>query len=294
MTVPAAPQTDDPVSGTLPDPNAIAPSPADTPEVLFAPAIGYHDLEKSTDTAIAFGRVLMECGAPVRVIEQGAKLVAQGLGVRPIGLRTGYASLTMTVSGGGHRVTRMRPVARHGVNHRLDRAVRTLAEDVAASGGHWEEVRARLDRLIAETPRYSPIVVAVATGAACAGFGQLLGMDWPATAPVFLAGTVGQWARHTLLLKGVNLFVMAAIVAFVSAALGGLMALGAGSASVGTATIASTLLLVPGVPATNAQTDIIEGFPTVGSARAVTVAMLMIFASCGIWFADALIRGIVQ
>ena len=55
------------------------------------------------------------------------------------------------------------------------------------------------------------------------------------------------------------------------------------------ALIASTLLLVPGVPATNAQTDIMEGFPTVGSARAVSVAMIMVFATIGIWGAEAVL-----
>ncbi len=53
--------------------------------------------------------------------------------------------------------------------------------------------------------------------------------------------------------------------------------------------IASTLLLAPGVPATNAQTDIVEGFPTVGSARAVSVAMIMVFATIGIWGAEAVL-----
>ena len=33
-------------------------------------------------------------------------------------------------------------------------------------------------------------------------------------------------------------------------------------------TLASILLLVPDVPSTNAQTDIMDGYPTMGSARA--------------------------
>ncbi len=55
------------------------------------------------------------------------------------------------------------------------------------------------------------------------------------------------------------------------------------------AMMASILLLVPGVPATNAQTDIMDGFPTVGSARAVWVVMVMVFASAGFWLARALL-----
>jgi hypothetical protein len=77
--------------------------------------------------------------------------------------------------------------------------------------------------------------------------------------------------------------------AFIAGALGGFGARAAGSASAEMALIASTLLLVPGVPATNAQTDIMEGFPTVGSARAVSVAMIMVFATIGIWGAEAVL-----
>jgi uncharacterized membrane protein YjjP (DUF1212 family) len=270
-----------------------SPAGGDILPFALAASQAFHDLEKTADTAIAFGRVLMECGASVKVIEEGARLVVRGLGARPIGLRTGYASLTLTVSAGGHRVTRMRPVGRHAVNHRLDRAVRQLALDVAENGGTHVDVRARLDKLVAETPRYPPTIVAIGTGAACAAFGQLLGMDWAATGPVLAAGSIGQMTRHLLLHRGVNLFIMAAIVAFIAATLGGLGAAVLDSAHVTLAAVASTLLLVPGFPATNAQTDIMDGFPTVGSARAVGVAMLMVFTACGIWCAETVIRAVL-
>ena len=53
--------------------------------------------------------------------------------------------------------------------------------------------------------------------------------------------------------------------------------------------MASILLLVPGVPATNAQTDIMDGYPSMGSARAVTVIMIMVFATAGIWLAEVVL-----
>ena len=49
------------------------------------------------------------------------------------------------------------------------------------------------------------------------------------------------------------------------------------------AMIASILLLVPGVPAVNAQSDILEGHPTLGGARAMTVAMTLVFVAAGLW-----------
>jgi uncharacterized membrane protein YjjP (DUF1212 family) len=86
-----------------------------------------------------------------------------------------------------------------------------------------------------------------------------------------------------------NVFIVAGGIAFLSALLGGLGAMASGSATVPLATMASILLLVPGVPATNAQTDIMDGYPTMGSARAVWVLMIMIFAATGVWFAEALL-----
>ena len=141
-----------------------------------------------------------------------------------------------------------------------------------------------------ETPRYPPWLVAIATGAACAAFGRLLGVDWLAFLPILVAGALAQRLRHTLLLRGLNVYVVAALIAFFAATAGGLGARLVGSASINIAMMASTLLLVPGVPATNAQTDIMEGYPTVGSARAVSVAMIMIFVACGVWCAEAVMR----
>lgn len=49
------------------------------------------------------------------------------------------------------------------------------------------------------------------------------------------------------------------------------------------------LLLVPGVPSLNAQNDILGGRPTLGSARAVWVAVILMFITAGVWFAQGLL-----
>ena len=220
----------------------------------------HRDLEKIANVALKVGRVLMECGGRVSVVREGMRLTAQGLGAQVVGERVGYASLTLTVGAGEETITRMIDVGPHGVNYRLDVAVRRYATQLVQQGGAPQEVSETIDRLARETPRYPLWVVAPATGLACAAFGRLLGVDWPAFVPVFLAGALGQWVRVRLRIRGTNACL-----------------------------IAATLLLVPGVPATNAQTDIMEGFPTVGSARAVSVAMIMVFATIGIWGAEAVL-----
>ena len=122
--------------------------------------------------------------------------------------------------------------------------------------------------------------------------GELLGTDGLAFLPVLLASGVGQYVRHHLLRIGTNLFVVTAAVSLFTASMGGLGAHLTGSGTVDLAMFASTLLLVPGVPATNAQADVMDGYPTLGSARAVTVLMVMAFVTTGIWLARILAGGV--
>jgi uncharacterized membrane protein YjjP (DUF1212 family) len=249
----------------------------------------HRELERIAMTALRMARLLIECGAAVRVVHQGAFLVIRGLGVEPVGIRTGYASQEITVSSGSNTITRMMTVGPHGVNYRLDHALRTLATRVSQGGMSVEEVEAEMDRIVAASPRHPIWVVALAVGIACAAFGRLLGIDWLAFGPVFVAGVVGQGARMLLLRRGHNAYVTAAVIAFLASGIAGFGAHFSGSTTVNLAMMASILLLVPGVPATNAQTDIMEGFPVMGSARAVSVLMVMIFATTGVWLAELLL-----
>jgi uncharacterized membrane protein YjjP (DUF1212 family) len=249
----------------------------------------HRQLEKIAMTALRMARVLVECGARVRVVHQGASLVARGLGVEPIGLRTGYASQEITVRSGDNTITRMMTIGPHGVNHRLDHAMRALAVRVSQGGMGADEADAEMDRLTRETSRHPLWLVALAVGLACAAFGRLLGIDWAAFTPVLLGGGLGQAWRMILLRRGINAYVVAAAIAFAAAAIACEGARLAGSSTLNLAMMAAILLLVPGVPATNAQTDIMDGYPSMGSARAVSVIMVMIFATCGVWLAQAML-----
>jgi len=247
-------------------------------------------LARIAHVALQVGAILAQSGASVRVVHDGTQMVAAGLGVEVLGMRSGYASFEITLARGPHTMTRMLQIGPHGVNHRLDFAVRDLVVRAAQGGMSPDAIEAELKRLQRDTPRHPPWLVAIATGAACAAFGRLLSADWPAFVPVLAAASVGQGIRHLLLRRSVNVFVVAAIVGCLSAALGGLGARLSGSATIELAMIASTLLLVPGVPSTNAQTDVMDGYPTMGSARAVTVIMIMVFSVTGLWLAEFLLR----
>lgn len=254
----------------------------------------HRDLERIANVALRAGRIAMESGAAASATKAVTSAVARGLGAEEVALRLGYASLAITVVGGGNSITRMSGVGRLGVDQRRDTEVRRLAERIERDGAaDVDTIQADLDRILRDTPRHPEWLVATATGLACAAFGRLLGVDWAAFVPVLVAGAAGQVLRHRLLSRGANLFVVVGLVAFVAAGLGGLGALALRSNAVGMAMMASTLLLVPGVPATNAQTDIMDGHPTLGSARAVWVVMVMVFAATGFWLARAALGGLL-
>jgi uncharacterized membrane protein YjjP (DUF1212 family) len=229
------------------------------------------------------GRVLMECGASARIVDEYVSRTARGLGADRVDLRIGYASMAITVGVGPDGMTRMRKVGSLGVNQRLDRAVRQLSARIERGELDTVDGRAELERLVRETPRHPGWFIDMAVGLACAAFGRLLGVDWVGIGPVFAAAAFGQWFRRQLHRRQANVFISATLVAFVASVLSGLGAKLAGSHTVETAMVAAVLLLVPGVPSLNAQNDILDGRPTLGSARAVWVAIILVFLTAGVW-----------
>jgi uncharacterized membrane protein YjjP (DUF1212 family) len=234
--------------------------------------------------------MLMEAGASATGVKRIVETVALGLGANRVDLRIGYASLAITIGIGDAGITRMRQVGTLGVNQRLDHELWSLAKRVSHRELTVDQTRNELARLAKETPRHSPLFMAVAVGLACAAFGRLLNVDWVATGPIFLASTFGQLIRRELLTRHVNVFICVTLVSLFSSVLGGLGARWAGSATITAAMISSILLLVPGVPAVNAQMDILEGHPTLGSARAVSVAMILVFMAAGLWVGQMLVN----
>jgi uncharacterized membrane protein YjjP (DUF1212 family) len=251
--------------------------------------MGYAPIDDIAMVALDAGRLSMEAGASGRSVEELVERIAHALGAEHVDLRIGYASLSIMIGIGGVSVARMCRVGPHGVNQRRDLALRALASRVSSGELDLAATRAALQSLPRDTPRHPAWLVAIAVGIACAAFGQLLGLDWPGTLPVFLASTLGQVVRGHLLARGANVFLVVNVVAFFSSALGGWGARCAGSRVVDIAMIASVLLLVPGVPALNALNDILEGKPTLGSARTVSVAVVLVFVTVGIWLGKTLI-----
>ena len=259
--------------------------PADQDPVIYR----HRELEQIAIASLGCARVLMETGSRVKVAQECCRLLAIGLDAEMSGIRVGYASIALTLGSGANTITRMVTVNRHGVDYRLNQAVRDLVVTASANGLQPAEITARLDATVAGSKRHPLWFVVVAVGLACAAFGGLLGIDPGAFGPVFLAGALGQFVRHRMLAGDINPYVATVATAFVASVTCGVGARMAGSGTVDVAMIAATLMLVPGVAATNAQADVLDGLPTLCSARAISVFMTMLFAATGIFVAQAVL-----
>lgn len=239
--------------------------------------------------SLEFGRLLMEAGSSGRHVDESIAKVAVGLGAERVDVRVGYASLAVTLGLESDVVTRMSRVGPLGVNESLRHALSTATARIGQGGLGVMEARSELNRLVKDSPRYPDLLVALTVGIACAAFGRLLSVDWAGVAPIFLAAALGQMVRRQLARSNINVFISATAVAFLGAVLCGFGARLAGSQMVATAMIATVLLLVPGVPAFNAGYDILAGRPTLGSARAVWVMVMLMFMTVGVWLAQGLL-----
>ncbi|WP_210245170.1 threonine/serine exporter family protein [Martelella alba] len=248
-------------------------------------------LEKVAMTALEAGRLLMETGAKSSVVRAGVQKVAEGLGVRSVHVRVGFASIAVTVGDGVCTSTHMLGVGHHGVNMRINHAVREVCSLVGRGGMTVEEVLGRFKEITMTTGKHAKWFNVFAAGLACAAFGRLLGADWAAFVPTLIASMVGQYIRLMMIERHFNAFVVTAFVAFAAAVLSGIGATLLGSSMIDTSMSAAVLMLVPGVPSMNAQTDIMEGFPTLGSARFVTVTMILLFITVGVGAAHIALGG---
>jgi uncharacterized membrane protein YjjP (DUF1212 family) len=246
-------------------------------------------LEEIAMLTLEFGRLVMEAGASARHVDEITTQVAVGLGAERVDLRVDYGSLAITIGAGPDAVTRMRRVGPLSANETLHRSLSDAAARIGRGVFTLTEARAELTHLRQNSPSHPDWFVAVAVGVACAAFGRLLGVDGVGVAPILIASALGQMVRRQLALHHVNVFISATAVAFLGSALCGLGARWVGSQTLATDIIAPVLLLVPGVPAFNAEYDILEGHPTIGGSRAIWVVVMVIFMTVGVWLAQGLL-----
>src|SRR5271166_4196615 len=99
------------------------PAPLTTHDAVV---LNHQELEQIAEAALLVARRLMETGSRAEVVHEACALVARGLGCDRVNLRSGYASLEITLDSGANTITRMIEVGPLGVNYRLNQAIRDL------------------------------------------------------------------------------------------------------------------------------------------------------------------------
>jgi len=239
--------------------------------------------------ALQFGKLLMESGASARQVEEIVADVSTGLGAKASELRVGYASLAVTVNRDDQTLTFMRKIGPPGVNQALYQHLWRSAARIRKGECSVAQASEEVNRVANSCSPHSAIVTSIAAGIACAAFGRLLDVDWSAIGPIFGASLLSQLVRRQLAHWRINAFLAVTIVAFIGSLLAGTGARWMGIQTVARDMVVSVLLLVPGVPAFNAQFDMLEGRPTLGSARAAVVAATLIFMTAGVWLAGGVL-----
>ncbi len=246
-------------------------------------------LESIARLCLKVGRMLMEWGANARVISTSIDSMARGLGCTWVEIYCQHSAITIMLQRGSESLTHMGKVGEHGVNLRGGEAVLKIADATSRGTLTCAEAYERLKSIPSSVHKYPLWLVCAATGLACAAFGRLLGMDWASFLPVLTGAAFGQWIRVAMFARQMNFYFVVITVAFSSSLIAGMGCRMLGGSKMEIATVAATLLLIPGPAMLNSQIDALDGKPNLAVARAFRIVQIIIFLTLGLIGAQRLI-----
>lgn len=247
-------------------------------------------LDKVAKLSLTIGRMLLEWGANAHTVQTAIASAARGLGCDTAEVYCQHAAVMVMLRRGSESCMQMGKVGEHGINLRRAEALLRVVDEVVAGHLDCDAALAKMAKVPADAGAYRTAIVCLATGLGCAAFGRLLGADTIAFAPILVGAATGQFLRHTMLSRKMNLFLMVTVVSFVSALIAGLGGRALGDSHLEITTAASILLLVPGPAILNAQVDAIDGRPNLAAARGLRVIFILLFMTVGFLLAQHVIH----
>lgn len=247
-------------------------------------------LDKVAKLSLTIGRMLLEWGANAHTVQTAIASAARGLECDTAEVYCQHAAVMVMLRRGNESCMQMGKVGEHGINLRRAEALLRVVDEIVAGHLDCDGALARIAKIPTDAGAYPTAIVCLSTGLGCAAFGRLLGTDTVAFAPILVGAAAGQFLRHTMLTRKMNLFLMVTVVSFVSALIAGLSARALGDSHLEITTIASILLLVPGPAVLNAQVDAIDGRPNLAAARALRVAFILLFMTLGFLVAQRVLN----
>lgn len=242
------------------------------------------------DLALWAGQLLLQHGADCYLIEETTHRLATAMGADWADVLVHANAIVISISVNGAYLTKSRRAPDRGVNMMVVQRIYQLRLDLSehshTPAQAIEKVeKTLLDFKVAGKHHYPRWLVVILIGLSCAAFSRLFGGDYTIFAITALAAGAGMAVRQQLAKRHVNLYLTVfstALVATLIASCAPILGLGNKPEI---AIAASVLLLIPGVPLTNAFSDLIRGFTLVGLARGTIGALITLSIALGMLLA---------
>ncbi|OKL47405.1 hypothetical protein BSR29_02625 [Boudabousia liubingyangii] len=242
-------------------------------------------LAKQSGVVMRFGRLLLSAGASSYRVKASMARMARAVGIEEHRASVSFSDIATTAYANGTFRTELYENRTFGVNaNRIDQLKElshNLHDDMAA-----EDLEEELDKIESQGPLYGPVVNALASGIACAGFCFLNKGGLYECLAVLIAATFGQALRRITLHRKFNHFAVWLLCGVLASSIyiGAIEAMGAmGILNVAqnqAGLISAILFLIPGFPMTTAILDLVRmDFP---SALTRTSYVLAVMASAGV------------
>lgn len=244
------------------------------------------EMHDAIDLALWAGEMMFASGAEIDKVQRAINSLLHTFKCETISILVAHNALMVTITRRGLTLTKVRPIAGHGVDFKKVTEVYALAKDVQLHGFDPETVRGSLQRIANEGPTYCSTFSGMAVSIACGAFVVIFGggpREFLATA---LAAYTGVMVRFRLTRQRYNVMLVFGICAFLSSLAA--IVLGPLVHQPDLVLAASVLYLIPGVPLIDSIEELIRGYVTVGLTRGVMGMLMVIFLAFGMLLALSL------
>jgi uncharacterized membrane protein YjjP (DUF1212 family) len=225
------------------------------------------------------GRLLLEYNESTAAIHRALTLTAKALTDQTCHVAVSYGGLTVSLAREGPA---LESVSEFRYNTAAQARVHEILAQVRLGKLGTEAALTCLDRVEAETPRYSRWLATLVLGAAAASLAGLLGADLAAAAVAGLATGLGLLARQELGRRHFNLLALPLTAALIGAILGGLVLRLGWTRTPELVLAVPALMVVPGPHLINGLLDLIDNYLPMSLARLGLATGILLASAAGI------------
>jgi uncharacterized membrane protein YjjP (DUF1212 family) len=225
------------------------------------------------------GRLLLEYNESTAAIHRALTSTAQALTGATCQVAVSYGGVAISLDGEDQAVE---PVRELRYNMSVQARVHRILQQVRRGDVEPATALACLDRVEADTPRYSRWLAALVLGAAAASLAGLLGADLGAAAVAGLATGLGLLARQELGRRHFSLLALPLTAALIGAILGGLGIRLGWTRTPELVLVVPALMVVPGPHLINGLLDLIDNYLPMCLARLGLATGILLASAAGI------------